>query len=94
VFWTLLAAVCLAVLGVAAAVFAWSGIRLADDPTALTRVDVQPFGGTLEQVRAFGPDGRKIPLAVRSGRLFPLQRLTPGEQVRVVALVRRSHWLG
>jgi len=94
VFWTLLAAVCLAVLGLAAAVFAWSGIRLADDPTALTRVDVQPFGGTLEQVRAFGPDGRKIPLAVRSGRLFPLQRLTPGEQVRVVALVRRSHWLG
>ena len=81
-------------LGLAVAAFAWSGIKLADDPTALTRVDVQPFGGTLENVRAFGPDGRKIPLAVRGGRLFPQTRLTPGERVTVVALVRRSRWLG
>ncbi|HET7760083.1 MAG TPA: L,D-transpeptidase family protein [Gaiellaceae bacterium] len=80
--------------GLAAAVFAWSGIKLAADPTALTRVEVQPFGGTLEQVRAFGPDGRNIPVAVRGGRLFPQRRLTPGEQVTVVALVRRSHWIG
>jgi len=89
-----LAALFLAVLGLAAAVVAWSGINLANDPTALTRVDVQPFGGTLEQVSAFGPDGRKIPLAVRGGRLFPQRRLTPGEQVTVVAQVRRSRWLG
>jgi hypothetical protein len=94
VFWTLLLAVVVIVLGLAAAAFAWSGIKLADDSTALTRVDVQPFGGKLENVRAFGPDGRKIPLAVRDGRLFPQTRLTPGEQVTVVALVRRSRWLG
>ena len=94
VLWLVLGAVVLAVAAVVAAVFAWSGIRLASDPTALARVDVQPFGGTLEQVRAFGPDGRAIPLAVRGGRLFPQTRLTPGEQVTVVALVRRSHWLG
>jgi hypothetical protein len=94
VFWTLLLGVVLVVLGLAVAAFAWSGIKLADDPAALTRVDVQPFGGTLENVRAFGPDGHKIPLAVRGGRLFPQTRLTPGEQVTVVALVRRSRWLG
>ena len=84
----------MSLLGLVAAVVAWSGIRLAADPIALTRVDVQPFGGTLEQVRAFGSDGRTIPLAVRKGRLFPQRLLTPGEQVTVVALVRRSRWLG
>ena len=94
VFWTVLAAVVLAVVGFAAAVFAWSGISLAADSTALTRVDVQPFGGTIEHVRAFGPDGRTIPVAVRGGRLFPRTRVTPGEQITVVALVRRSRWLG
>jgi hypothetical protein len=77
-----------------AAVVAWSGITLADDPTALAHVEVQPFGGTLEQVRAFGPDGRRIPLTARDGRLFPRTRLAPGEQVSVVALVRRSRWIG
>jgi hypothetical protein len=33
-----------------AAVLGWSGVTLADDPTALARVDVQPFGETLERV--------------------------------------------
>jgi len=92
--WTFLAAVVLALLGLVAAVVAWSGITLADDPTALAHVEVQPFGGTLEQVRAFGPDGRRIPLSIHDGRLFPRARLTPGEQVSVVALVRRSRWFG
>ncbi len=89
-----MAVVVVAALGLAAAVVAWSGIKLADDATALTRVDVQPFGGTIEHLQAFGPDGERIPLAVRGGRLFPQTRLTPGEQVKVVALVRRSRWLG
>jgi hypothetical protein len=86
--------VVVALLGLVAAVLAWSGVRLADDPTALARVDVQPFGGTLERVRAFGPDGRRIPLAVRGGRLTPRTRLTPGERVSVDVLVRRPGWLG
>jgi len=94
VLWALLAAVVLALLGLVAALVGWSGITLADDPTALVRVEVQPFGGTLEQVQMLGPDGRRIPLTVHDGRVFPRTRLTPGEQVSVVALVRRSRWLG
>ena len=86
--------VVVALLGVVAAVLAWSGVRLTADPTALARVDVQPFGGTLERVRAFGPDGRRIPLAVRGGRLTPRTRLTPGERVSVDVVVRRPGWLG
>ncbi|MDP9232130.1 MAG: L,D-transpeptidase [Actinomycetota bacterium] len=86
--------VLVALLGLIAAVLAWSGVRLADDPTALARVDVQPFGGTLERVRAFGPGGRRIPLAVRDGRLTPRTRLTPGERVSLDVVVRRPGWLG
>ena len=53
--------------GLAAAVWAWSGATLAADARALARLKVQPFGGTLVRARAFGPDGRMIPLLVRGG---------------------------
>ena len=39
-----------------AAVFAWSDVSLASDPAALAHVSVQPFGGSVERVRASGPD--------------------------------------
>jgi hypothetical protein len=57
-------------------------------------VDVQMFGGTLERVRAVGPNGQRIPLAVRHGRLTPRTRLAPGEPVSMDVVVRRPHWLG
>ncbi|HXA54012.1 MAG TPA: L,D-transpeptidase, partial [Solirubrobacteraceae bacterium] len=76
------------------AVLALSGVTLAGDSTALARVTVQPLGGTIERVRAYGPDGRRVPLAIADGRLTPLKRLTPGEQVTVDVEVRRPGWLG
>ena len=86
--------VLLAVILLAVAAVAWSGVRLASDPTALARVSVQPLGGTIEHVQAFGPHGQRVPLAVHGGRLTPLRRLTPGEQVSVDVKVRRPGWLG
>src|SRR5205814_6793261 len=68
-------------------------LPISEDATALARVEVQPFGGRLERVRGFGPDGRRIPLAVRDGRLTPRMRLTPGEPVSVDVVVRRPGWL-
>jgi peptidoglycan hydrolase-like protein with peptidoglycan-binding domain len=94
VLWGLVAVVVLALLGVVAGALLWSGITLSDDATALARVQVQPFGGTLQRVRASGADGRRIPLAVRGGRLTPRTLLTPGEKVSVDAVVRRPSWLG
>jgi peptidoglycan hydrolase-like protein with peptidoglycan-binding domain len=76
------------------AVLVWSGVTLASDPTALARVSVQPFGGSIEHVQAFGPDGQIIPLAIHAGRLTPLKKLTPGEQVSVEVKVRRPGWIG
>jgi L,D-transpeptidase catalytic domain len=89
-----LAGVVVAFVALAAVVFHWSGVTLAADSTALARLEVQHFGGTVESVRAFGPDGQRIPLAVRDGRLTPRTLLTPGEQVSVQAVVHRPSWLG
>ena len=61
VLWVSLTFLVLALAALVAGVPLWSGITLAGDMTALARVDVQPFGGKLESVRAFGPDGRRIP---------------------------------
>jgi L,D-transpeptidase catalytic domain len=88
------AAAIVVVVAVAVAALVWSGVTLASDSTALARVSVQPLGGTIEHVRAFGPGGRSIPLAIAGGRLTPLERLTPGEQVSVDVEVRRPGWLG
>ena len=92
--WAFLAVVLAALLGFVVAVLVWSGVTLADDATALARVHVQQFGGRLELVRASGPDGRPVPLAVRDGRLTPRRRLTPGEPVTIDVVVRRPGWLG
>jgi peptidoglycan hydrolase-like protein with peptidoglycan-binding domain len=82
------------IIALVVAVLAWSGVTLASDATALARVSVQPLGGTIERVQAFGPGGRLLPLAIHDGRLTPLKRLAPGEQVSVDVVVRRPGWLG
>jgi hypothetical protein len=63
-----------AIVAVAVAVLALSGVSLASDPTALARVSVGPLGGTVEQVRAYDPSGHSVPIAVDDGRLTPLRQ--------------------
>src|SRR5512141_815533 len=74
--WGLLAIVAVALFGLAGAVWELSGATLIVDATALARVEVQPFGGTLEHAHLLGPDGRMIALSVRGGRLTPRVQLT------------------
>jgi peptidoglycan hydrolase-like protein with peptidoglycan-binding domain len=88
------ALVAIVAVGLAAAIFWWSGATLAGDPVALARVEVQPLGGSLVSARAFGPGGARIPLSVDGGRLLPRTLLVPGEAVSVVVVVRRPAWLG
>src|ERR1041385_5197366 len=76
-----------------AVVLLWSGASLASDASALARVSVQPLGGSVEAVEAFGPGGRPIPIAVGDGRRTPLRKLRPGEQVSLAVRVRRPGWL-
>jgi hypothetical protein len=84
----------LIVVLLAVAALVWSGVTLAGDSTALARVAVQPLGGTIERVQAFGSGGKRVPLADDGGRLTPLKQLTPGELVSVDVKVRRPGWLG
>ena len=76
----------------AAAVWAFSGVRLAADASVLGRVELQPFAGSLASVRATGADGRVIPLLVSHGRLTPRVRVSPGEEIRLAVVVRRPRW--
>jgi hypothetical protein len=76
------------------AAVAWSGVTLAGDSTALARVSVEPLGGTIEHIEAFGPGDQRLPIAVDDGRLTPLKQLTPGERVTVDVEVHRPGWLG
>ncbi len=82
------------IVALVVAVLALSGATLASDATALAQVSVGPLGGTIEHIQAFGPSGRPVPLMIGDGRLTPLKRLHPGEQVSVQVTVRRPGWLG
>ena len=84
----------LVIAGAVVIVTVWSGATLSGDPTALAKVHLQPFAGTLERADAFAPDGRSIPVAVRDGRLTPLEQITPGELISVNVWIRRPSWLG
>ncbi len=77
-----------------AAAFGLSGASLGPDPTALARVEVQTFGGHVESVRATGPNGRQVPVALHGGRVIPTGKLSPGEKVSVEVVVKRPGWLG
>jgi hypothetical protein len=84
----------LVIAGLVVIATAWSGATLSSDPTALAKVNLQPFAGTLVRAEAFGPDGRSIPVAVHDGRLTPLEQITPGELISVNVRIRRPNWLG
>jgi hypothetical protein len=83
-----------ALVALVAAVLLLSRATLAADSTALARVSVGPLGGKIERVQAFGAGGKPLALAIDDGRLTPLRRLTPGEQVSVDVEVRRPGWIG
>jgi peptidoglycan hydrolase-like protein with peptidoglycan-binding domain len=85
-------AVVVVVAGAAAAVWAYSGVRLVTDASALGRVELEPFAGSLVRVRAQGIDGRAIPLVVAHGRLTPRVRVAPGERISLSIVVRRAGW--
>ena len=85
--------VVLVAAGAAGAVFAFSGVRIAEDPVALARVSVQPFAGSIAAVTATGSNGQPVSLALRNGRLTPRRSVPSGEVVAVTVTVRRPRWL-
>jgi hypothetical protein len=86
--------VALALVALIVCALTLSGASLAGDSTALAKVSVQPLGGTIQHVEAFGPTGRKIAMSVHDDLLTPLSKLSPGELVSVDVVVHRPGWLG
>jgi peptidoglycan hydrolase-like protein with peptidoglycan-binding domain len=80
------------ILGVLA-VALWSSPSLGESATALARIELPPFAGTVEFASAYGPSGQAIPLTDRNGLLVPKAKLAPGEIVTVDVVVRRPGWL-
>ncbi len=87
------AALALVLLAFGALAFVWSRPAIVADADALARVEEPLTKGTIESVRATGPHGRAIPLAVHDGRLWPLRRLAPGEPISVEVVLRRPGWI-
>jgi peptidoglycan hydrolase-like protein with peptidoglycan-binding domain len=85
-------AMCLVLGAAALVVWVFSGARLSGDGSALGRVDLEPFAGSLVSARAHGADGRPIPLVVSHGRLTPRVRVASGERISVAVVVRRPGW--
>ena len=91
--WPLLASGLLVLAaGFVAVVFNWSGATLTRDPSALARVEIAPFGGTLQRATAADSEGRPVPLANAGGRLTPAQPIAPGAKVAIEVVTRRPGW--
>jgi hypothetical protein len=90
--WIALALVVAAVAMGVAAVWALSGVQLVADSSALGRVELQTFAGSLASVQARSSDGRRIPLVISHGRLTPRTRVAPGERISLSVVVRRPGW--
>jgi peptidoglycan hydrolase-like protein with peptidoglycan-binding domain len=73
-------------------VWAYSDARLTGDGSALGRVELEPFAGSLVSVRARGADGRAIPLVVSHARFTPRVRVASGERISISVVVRRPGW--
>ena len=81
-----LAVVVLGAAAFAAAVVVYSGASLASDPSALARVRLQTFAGSVASVRS------SVPLEVQDGRLTPRRKVHPGQTVSITVVVRRPGW--
>jgi hypothetical protein len=86
-------AVALVLLAFSALAFVWSRPSIVADAAALARVEEPLTKVTIESVKATGPHGRAIPLAVSDGRLWPLRHLAPGEPISVEVVLRRPGWI-
>jgi len=90
---TVLVGVVLAVLA-GLALLAWPQARLGADNDALARVVLPGVAGRVVAVDVYSADGERVPVRLRQGRLWPLQKLSSGERLTVVLTARRPGWVG
>ncbi len=74
--------------------FALSGASLESDPSALAKVNIDQFGGSVESVVATTAKGKEIPVVLKNGKIVPEVKLHPGEQVSLEVTVKRPSVIG
>jgi hypothetical protein len=84
----------LAIVVAAVVVVLESRATLTADTSALARVKLDTFAGTLVSAQGRDAKGRTIPMSVDGDRVTPLVALAAGERVQVSAVIRRPGWLG
>ena len=84
-----------ALVAVAFVALALAGSRpsIAADAAALARVSLPLTRGKIESVKVTGPGGRPVPVALKSGRLWPQVALAPDEPLSIEVVLRRPGWI-
>ncbi len=72
---------------------AWPAVEITSDSEALAGVKLAPLGEGIDRIRVTDSQGRPVPVAVRSGRLWPKTTLPQGERLHVQVTVRRAGWV-
>ena len=86
----LVALLALAGAGLLALAVWWPAARITASPSALATVTTAPAGETLASVSVLDASGRRVPVRIRSGSLWPVGKLPAGERLEVRATIRRS----
>ena len=91
--WLVLAIV-LAIAGgaIGAALLAWPSPALGASDDALASVELPGFAGSVVAIHVHSADGRRVPVGLRDGSLWPGHKLAGGERLTVVLTARRPGW--
>jgi hypothetical protein len=73
---------------------AWPEARMLPGGAGLADIQVAAFGEQVAAVRATGPTGRPVRVALLEGAIVPQVKLRGGSRLHVEATVKRSKWLG
>jgi hypothetical protein len=89
----LVAILVLAGAGLAALRIEWPRAQVEVDSQALASVQVASVGEQVESVSVRDSHGRRVPVAIRAGKVWPTGKLAAGERLVVRATVRRASWV-
>jgi hypothetical protein len=78
----------------AAALLAWPAGAVAASDSGVAAVSLPGFAGTVETIAVADHSGKPVPVVLRHGTIWPLERLAPGERLRVKIDIRRPSWIG
>jgi peptidoglycan hydrolase-like protein with peptidoglycan-binding domain len=78
----------------AVSAFALSGASLETEPSALAKVNIDQFGGSVESVVATNGEGTEVPVVLKDDRIVPQGKLHPGEKVTIEVTVKRPSVIG